>query len=75
MLLGQTTPASGTGDATVIEDLVAANRIPVAEGVLDAYGQRVSAIRSNPIVTCFPARSHRSGDRRRYHQYDLDRSR
>ena len=35
----QTTPASGGPvSATVIEDLVAANRILVAEGVLDAYG-------------------------------------
>src|SRR6478735_2495081 len=35
----QTPPASaGPASATVIEDLVAANRILASEGVLDAYG-------------------------------------
>src|SRR5262249_45927731 len=45
----QTTSASGGPvSATVIEDLVAANRILVAEGVLDAYGHVSIRHPSNP---------------------------
>ena len=45
----QTTPASGGPvSATVIEDLVAANRILVAEGVLDAYDHVSIRHPSNP---------------------------
>jgi ribulose-5-phosphate 4-epimerase/fuculose-1-phosphate aldolase len=38
LAIGQTPLASGGPDPTLIEDLVAANRILAAEGVLDAYG-------------------------------------
>src|SRR5215475_6693205 len=45
----QTTPASGGPvSTTVIEDLVAANRILVGEGVLDAYGHVSIRHPSNP---------------------------
>jgi HCOMODA/2-hydroxy-3-carboxy-muconic semialdehyde decarboxylase len=47
--IAQATPAScGPVSAAIIEDLVAANRILVAEGVLDAYGHVSVRHPSNP---------------------------
>jgi HCOMODA/2-hydroxy-3-carboxy-muconic semialdehyde decarboxylase len=53
--MAQETPAScGPVSATIVEDLVAANRILVAEGVLDAYGHVSVRHPSNPnyFATC-----------------------